>query len=107
MRLKLLVAAVADPNLQVERNTASRSPQAVERGERIDFDQIASSSGSLTDYLRDQLYVAGLTHRQLLAGEALIEQLQQERTTSDDEISVPQFKEYALNLIDQIFTTSK
>jgi predicted regulator of Ras-like GTPase activity (Roadblock/LC7/MglB family) len=41
------------------------------------------------------------------AGEVLMEQLNQKQTVSQDDISVPQFREYALNLIDQIFTTSK
>ncbi len=40
------------------------------------------------------------------AGELLLERLRADNDSKDD-ISVPQFKEYALNLIDQIFTTAK
>ena len=40
------------------------------------------------------------------AGEQLYQQLMSDADSKND-IAVPQFKEYALNLIDQIFTTSK
>ena len=41
------------------------------------------------------------------AGELLFDKFRSDSSETRDDISVPQFKEYALNLIDQIFTTSK
>jgi predicted regulator of Ras-like GTPase activity (Roadblock/LC7/MglB family) len=41
------------------------------------------------------------------AGELLFDKFRSDSPENRDDISVPQFKEYALNLIDQIFTTSK
>jgi predicted regulator of Ras-like GTPase activity (Roadblock/LC7/MglB family) len=41
------------------------------------------------------------------AGEGLVGRLSGIKPDDSEEISVPQFKEYALNLIDQIFTTAK
>ena len=68
---------------------------------------LVTDSTMMVIVFEDYKRIGKVRHEARRAGEALAQRLKEEKRGLADDISVPQFKEYALNLIDQIFTTSK